>query len=234
MTDVVETKVRAPTMTPEELCIISEFYAEHYDVFHSTLSGSSRQPKVKEKKEKLQELSKILSSSGYPTRTTMQLDQRIRDTMKKTKFFAAKEREEKTMTGGGIPPRYPIPAHVRILLDKLGNKPRVKGLSFGKEVCGVENESNVNQSLPTKRRAEEDTDPYVTDNDEDLELNDSFHSDKLTLKKVKSEPHYISRNFEDQQYRETDTKLQSIVRQKENVPEPHYISRKVEDQPYRY
>ncbi|CAJ0605598.1 unnamed protein product [Cylicocyclus nassatus] len=133
---------RAPIMTNQELCMISEFYVRNYNVFHGALPGSSKQPTVKEKREKLEELSRNLVASGYPERTVNQLDQRIRDTLKNARKYAAFERSEHSETDGGVPTKL-IPAHIDIILKELGDKLRVKASSTPSEFGGYEGEESV-------------------------------------------------------------------------------------------
>ncbi|EYC34880.1 hypothetical protein Y032_1306g3817 [Ancylostoma ceylanicum] len=128
---------RASVMTSAELCMISQHYVENYSLFHAAHAGSSRDPSVKEKKKCLEDLADVLEQAGYERRSTAQLDQRIRDTLRRAKQYTAAMKKDQMQTGGGPPKKFDIPAHVQIILKGCGDKPRLHGLEKPMEVCGT-------------------------------------------------------------------------------------------------
>ncbi|CAJ0602013.1 unnamed protein product [Cylicocyclus nassatus] len=219
-------------MTEEELSIISQFYVENYNVFHAAFAGSSRQPAVKAKRDKLEELARILTSAGYPKRTVTQLAN--------ARYFEKSQKGD--CTGGEKPRLKGLPCAIEVSGDHALAQP-----SSSKRPAQTDDEINqpapllnkVNRSpilyllraiLKLVSQPSSSKPPPPWDNESQLSLTDTenevYPANKNTLekternggKRVKTEPIFEHPNFDDyEHYEPVPVELHNDA-EKENRP----------------
>lgn len=87
-------------MSSDELQFLSQHYVDNYEIFHGIVKGSSRESSIavilqlslvyfptnlQAKAQLLRNISAGLAARGYPHRTSTQIEQRIRDNLKKSR-----------------------------------------------------------------------------------------------------------------------------------------------------
>ncbi|CAJ0590849.1 unnamed protein product [Cylicocyclus nassatus] len=131
-----EKKVRITAMTSPEMCIVSQWYVQNYEVYHGISTSSSKDGLsfAQRKQKLLEDICEDLVRNGFSKRTPEQINQRIKDTLKTAKKISALERNEETKTGGGPPTAIAAAPHVRIVIEGCDNRPRLSGLKKPLEI----------------------------------------------------------------------------------------------------
>ncbi|CAJ0596096.1 unnamed protein product [Cylicocyclus nassatus] len=162
--------------------------------------------------------------------------------MKRAKKVIAQEKLEHNKTGGGVPIKLKVAPHVAILLDKIGEKPRLKGLPCAIEVSGdhastqpssskrpAQTDDEINQPAPLLNKLSSSKSPPQWNNESQLSLTDTenevYPANKNTLekternggKKVKTEPIFEHPNFDDYEHYAMPVELHNDA-EKENRP----------------
>ncbi|CAI4228192.1 unnamed protein product [Auanema sp. JU1783] len=161
--EIVDKKRRAPVMSPEELYFLSQNYVDNYEIFHGTVKGASREASIVAKSLLLNNIANGLEVLGYPKRTTTQIEQRIRDNLKKSREFFTQ------MKKGGK--KLNIPPHIKLLLDRPDIKARlIGGSKASTEINNSNKDENSNRTndkaeikSQKKKRAREDDEPTTSE-----------------------------------------------------------------------
>ncbi|CAJ0588542.1 unnamed protein product [Cylicocyclus nassatus] len=131
-----DKKMRITAMTSPEMCIVSQWYVQNYDVYHGISTSSSKDGLsfTQRKQKLLEDICEDLVRNGFSRRTPEQINQRIKDTLKTAKKISALERHEDTKTGGGPPTAIAAAPHVKIVIEGCDNRPRLLGLKKPLEI----------------------------------------------------------------------------------------------------
>ncbi|CAJ0591790.1 unnamed protein product [Cylicocyclus nassatus] len=177
-------------------------------------------------KRQVRRISSKLTSAGYPKRTVTQLDQRMRDTMKRANKVIAQEKLEHNKTGGGVP--------IKLKVAPQNHQP-----SSSKRPAQTDDE--INQPAPLLNKPSSSKPPPQWDNESQLSLTDTenevYPANKNTLekternggKKVKTEPICEHPNFDDyEHYEPMPVELHNDA-EKENRPREKKKSERASD-----
>ncbi|KHJ75213.1 hypothetical protein OESDEN_25171, partial [Oesophagostomum dentatum] len=123
-----EAKKKTPQFNEVELTRLIQLYVENRDRYHGQFqAGGKTGPS--ERRTLLTQWTTELSNLGYAARTREQIEEKIKNEVKKVQKYLRLEKEKHTGTGGGAGPSLPkLPSYLNPLVNALAEKHLEQGI----------------------------------------------------------------------------------------------------------